>query len=353
MDTGNFERCFDKFEEMKTSLSEWFKLTDANKRNIFAETARQKALPVSSIEKDWWVVHTLFALFSTEYKDKLIFKGGTSLSKSWNLIERFSEDIDLSLDREFLGFTGELSKKEIQKLRYTSYEFLSTKFVAALELSFREMGFENITVKPQQVVNHDQDPLIIEIYHPKQTENDLYLRPDILVEIGSRSLKEPYSQRNISAFVSEVFDGMPFTENPIIVPTVNPERTFLEKVFLLHEEYQRPPEKMRVERLSRHLYDIEKLSQTSYFSKALSDKKLYKTIVAHREKFSRLSGVDYTKHAPEHIRIVPPENLLPLWEKDYESMINSMVYGKKLSFNELILRIYNVQKQINKNQILP
>ena len=74
---------------MKTALSEWFKLTDTNKRNIFAETARQKALPVSSIEKDWWVVQTLSAVFSTEYADKLIFKGGTSLSKAWNLIDLY------------------------------------------------------------------------------------------------------------------------------------------------------------------------------------------------------------------------------------------------------------------------
>jgi len=250
---------------MKIALSEWLKLPDPNKRNIFAETARQKALPISSIEKDWWVVHTLSAIYSTEYADKLIFKGGTSLSKGWNLIERFSEDIDLALDREFLGFTGNLSNKEIHKLRYASYDFISTKFVMALDLSFRKMGLENVIVKPQQVVNHDQDPLIIEIYYPKLTGQDIYLRPDILVEIGSRSLKEPFSQRNINTFVSEIFAGMPFTENPISIPTVNPERTFLEKVFLLHEEYQRPPEKMRVERLSRHLYDIEKLSQTPFF----------------------------------------------------------------------------------------
>jgi len=332
---------------MKTALSEWLKLPVANKRNIFAETARQKALPISSIEKDWWVVHTLSALFSTKYADRLVFKGGTSLSKGWNLIERFSEDVDLALDREFLGFAGDLNKKKIHKLRYASYEFISTTFVTALDLSFKEMGLENVILKPQQVVNHDQDPLIIEIYYSKLTGHDIYLRPDILVEIGSRSLKEPYSQRNINTFVSEAFVGMPFAENPISIPTVNPERTFLEKVFLLHEEHQRPPEKMRVERMSRHLYDIEKLSQTLHFQKALSNKELYNTIVAHREKFSRLDGVNYAKHAPEHIRIVPPENLLPRWEKDYESMTNSMVYGEKLSFNELIMKITDVQKTIN------
>ncbi|MCL2042313.1 MAG: nucleotidyl transferase AbiEii/AbiGii toxin family protein [Bacteroidales bacterium] len=332
---------------MNIALSEWLQLTDANKRNIFAETARKKALPISSIEKDWWVVQTLSALFSTEYADKLIFKGGTSLSKGWNLIERFSEDIDLVLDREFLGFAGELSNKQIHKLRYVSYEFISTKFVTALDLSFKKMGYKNVIVKPQEVVNHDQDPLIIEIYYPKLTGHDIYLRPDILVEIGSRSLKEPYSPRNITTFVSETFAEMPFADNSIIVPTVNPERTLLEKIFLLHEEYQRPPEKMRVERLSRHLYDIEKLSQTPYFQKAMNDKELYNTIIAHRERFSRLGGVDYTKHAPEYIQIVPPKKWLLLWEDDYERMKNSMIYGEKISFNELITRIDKVQNAIN------
>ena len=332
---------------MKPALNEWLNLTDANKRNIFAETAQQKALPISSIEKDWWVVQTLSAIFSTEYADKLVFKGGTSLSKGWKLIERFSEDVDLALDKEVLGFADDLSKKDIHKLRYASYEFLSTKFVTALDLSFRKMGFENVMIKPQEVINHDQDPLTIEIYYPKLTGQDIYLRPDILVEIGSRSLKEPYSQRNISTFVSETFAEMPFAGNPASIPTVNPERTFLEKVFLLHEEYQRPPEKMRVERLSRHLYDIEKLSRTPYFQKALKNKKLYNTIVAHRERFSHLGSVDYTKHAPEYIRIIPPDDLLPIWEKDYENMINSMVYGEKLSFNDLIQKVKDVQKLIN------
>ena len=173
---------------MKTALSEWFKLSNSNKRNIFAETARQKALPISSIEKDWWVVYTLSALFSTEYADKLIFKGGTSLSKGWNLIERFSEDVDLVLDREFLGFTGELSNNQVHKLRYVSYEFISTKLVIALDLSFKKMGFENIIVKPQQVINHDQDPLIIEIYYPKLTGNDIYLRPELSLPTEKNSL---------------------------------------------------------------------------------------------------------------------------------------------------------------------
>jgi hypothetical protein len=95
------------------------------------------------------------------------------------------------------------------------------------------------------------------------------------------------------------------------------------------------------------LYDIEVLSRTSFFQKALADRNLHDTIVAHRSKFSRLEGVDYAKHVPPHIKIVPPENLLPLWEKDYNEMVENMIYGEKLPFNELILKITDIQNEIN------
>jgi len=253
----------------------------------------------------------------------------------------------LALDREFLGFAGDLSKTQISKLRYASYKFLTEIFTTELQQKFNELGFTDVLVKYREVVNHNQDPLIVEIYYPKLTEKDIYLRPGVLVEISSRSLKEPFSPCKFKTLVAENYRDKSFADNEITVPTVNVERTFLEKVFLLHEEYQRPVEKRRAERLSRHLYDIEKISQTSYFHKALSDKDLYKTIVAHRVKFSHLGGVDYAKHAPQFINIIPPENLLPLWEKDYAEMSESMIYGEKLSFNELIDNIKRVNNKIN------
>jgi hypothetical protein len=326
---------------------EWLKLPDEIKRKLFFQTSDETGLPATAVEKDWWVTHALSVIFSMDCADALVFKGGTSLSKAWNLIERFSEDVDLALDREYLGFAGELSKKEIHKLRYASYDFLTKQFTPELNEHFKSLGFANVTVKYREVVNHDQDPLIIEVYYPKLTQKEAYLRPGILVEVGSRSLKEPYTQRAFRTMVSELFNDKPFADKPTNIPTVNPERTFLEKVFLLHEEFQRPPEKMRVERLSRHLYDIERLSRTPYFEKVLENEKLYDTIVAHRSRFAHLGGVDYTKHAPEYIRIVPPENLLPLWEKDYHEMVENMIYGEKLPFDEMMRRITRAQKTIN------
>jgi hypothetical protein len=146
-------------------LQEWFRLPDETKIRVFAETSRQIGLPSSSAaEKDWWVVHTLAIIFSMECSNALIFKGGTSLSKGWNIIHRFSEDIDLSLDREFLGFSGELTKSEIRNLRRKSFKFIMEVFTEELKNKFFELGFKDLTVKPREVKNHDQDPLVIEIY---------------------------------------------------------------------------------------------------------------------------------------------------------------------------------------------
>lgn len=314
-----------------THLQEWFRLPDETKIRLFAEASRQIGLPSSSaVEKDWWVVQTLAVIFSMDCANALIFKGGTSLIKGWNLIQRFSEDIDLALDREFLGFTGELSKQDIKKLRRKSYKFITETFTEELKNKFAELGFKEVTVKYREVENHDQDPLIIEIYYNKLTETDTYLKPGVLVEVGCRSLKEPFAQRTFGTFVSEIYTDNPFTDKPITIPVVNPERTFLEKIFLLHEEFQKPFDKIRVERLSRHLYDIEKLSQTEYAEIALQDTELYDTIVRHRSKFTAISGIDYAKHNPANIRFIPPDTIIKKWEADYEEMKGSMIYGQPL-----------------------
>lgn len=332
-------------------LKEWFQLPDETKFRIFAETSRRIGLPSSSAaEKDWWVVHTLAIIFSMECANSLIFKGGTSLSKGWNIINRFSEDIDLVLDREFLGFPGELTKGEIRKLRKKSFQFISEVFTDELKNKFKELGFKDLTVKPREVENHDQDPLIIEIYYNKLTETDTYLKPGVLIEVGSRSLKEPFTERTFGTFVSEIYTDNPFTDSPITIPIVNPERTFLEKIFLLHEEFQKPISKIRVERLSRHLYDIEKLSQTEYAEIALQNTELYNTIVSHRSKFTAISGIDYLKHNPANIKFIPPDSVIKMWKTDYEEMKMSMIYGELLEFDKLINKLTALQKRINEIQ---
>lgn len=328
-------------------LKQWLALPGDTKLNVYTATGRRMGLPAVAIEKDWWVVHTLSLIFSMKCAPFLIFKGGTSLSKGWNLIQRFSEDIDLALDREYLGFTGDLKRADIRRLRRKSFEYLTTTFLEELKEKFTAAGFTDVNIKYKEVINHDQDPIIIEIYYPKLTETDTYLKPGVLVELGSRSLTEPNTERTFATMVAENYTSQPFADKPISIPIVNPERTFLEKIFLLHEEFQKQGERIRVDRLSRHLYDIEKLSQTGFSKIALENGELYNTIIAHRSKFSPISGVDFASHRPATIVFIPPAHLLPDWETDYKQMQENMIYGETLSFKALIKSLSELQTRIN------
>lgn len=120
---------------------------------------------------------------------------------------------------------------------------------------------------------------------------------------------------------------------------MSPKRTFLEKAFLLHEEFCKPKSEIRVDRMSRHLYDLEKLAETKIAEDALADKELYRSIVNHRRKFIGLRGLDYNTLSPHSISFIPPKDVLAGWRDDYEKMQSSMIYGKSLPFEKLMERI--------------
>jgi predicted nucleotidyltransferase component of viral defense system len=335
----------------KQQLQEWLKMPASTRLNIFTEVAGRMGLPASVIEKDWWVVRTLELIFQTEIAPYTVFKGGTSLSKAWNLINRFSEDIDLALDRKFLGFDKpdkEMTGSQVKKLRKTSCQYIAGKYLPLLQQAFSQAGFTEVKLRLIPIQSADEDPVKIEVAYPVLTEKMTYINPSVLIEIGSRSEREPFSERQISSFVGQHFEGKNFADSSITIQVVNPERTFLEKIFLLHEEFQQPYEKVKIDRMSRHLYDLEKLMDTSFGENALADKNLYQHIVEHRKTITPVRGIDYANHAPDKINIIPPVNTMTAWKKDYEQMQQSMIFGESLSFDKLIERISELNNRIKK-----
>lgn len=318
------------------SLVNFHSIPKANKVVIYGEVAANTGMAPFAVEKDWWVVQTLAIIFEMEVGNYLVFKGGTSLSKAWGLIDRFSEDVDLAVDRSFFGFEGELTKSKRTNLRKKASEYISDVFYPELEAQFKEKGLTDVRFEIVAPMSSDQDPRIIEIYYPNVIDSPGYMQPRVQVEIGCRSLREPFSVQTFSSLVDEHYADKDFAQGVIDIPTVNPERTLLEKVFLLHEEFQRPTDKIRVDRLSRHLYDIYQLSQTIFADKAIHDKELYETIVAHRHAFTRLGGVDYNHHAPKHINPIPPQEYIEAWKADYKTMQEQMIYGDSPSFDDVI-----------------
>jgi hypothetical protein len=121
----------------------------------------------------------------------------------------------------------------------------------------------------------------------------------------------------------------------------------MEKLFLLHEEFQKPSNEIRVTRLSRHLYDLERLMNTKFVEIALKNKKLYNEIIQHRSIYTKISGIDYSLHQPKTLNLLPPDAIIDAWEKDYKTMQEEMIYGESLPFDKLIERIGTLKTKIN------
>jgi predicted nucleotidyltransferase component of viral defense system len=328
---------------------DFYKIDKAEKEAIFNAIATEKGMTPFAVEKDWWVSRTLDIIFQMEIAQHLVFKGGTSLSKAWKLINRFSEDIDLAIDKKFFeGYKGDISRTQINKLRKEAGIYTTGTFFEELQEEFRVKGFNELAFKVIDSGESDQDPRIIEIYYQNiVSQPNEYVLPRVQIEISCRSLREPFTVQNFGSLVDESYVDRDFAEPLFEVPTVNPERTFLEKLFLLHEEFHRPAEKMRVDRLSRHMYDIYHLTKAGIAKKAISDKELYETIVTHRYKFSRVGDVDYNIHNPKTLNPIPIAEKIDEWKTDYSKMKEDMIYEEnKPGFEELIKNLNDVRTQL-------
>lgn len=326
---------------------DFYKLKHADKLQVIKQVAEQQNLSLFAIEKDWWVTQTLAIIFEMEIATQLLFKGGTSLSKAWHLINRFSEDIDLALNREYLGFdSGLINKTQVKKLRVKSFEFVTTTFYESLQKAFVDKGYNDVTFDFENLGDGDQDPVSILIHYPAVTAHSDYVTPRVKVEIGSRSLKDPFTTRKIQSFVGEQFPNLPFADKPIAIPCVNPERTFLEKLFLLHEEFQKPQNKIRVERLSRHLYDITKIYNSAHKEKAYNQE-LIRSIIHHRERFNGMRGVDYATLYPPNLNPIPPDDFTKAWEDDYKTMQTNMIPEDSPKFIDLMETVKQATHRYN------
>jgi predicted nucleotidyltransferase component of viral defense system len=326
----------------------FYSLDKKDKEAIFTAIALENGMTAFAVEKDWWVSRTLEIIFQMPIAKHLVFKGGTSLSKAWKLINRFSEDIDLAIDREFFeGFGGDISRTQVTRLRKTAGLYTTSTFFEELKDAFLSKGFKDLDFKIIDTTESDQDPRMVEIYYPNLILTSEYIRPRVQIEISCRSLREPFTVQKFGSLVDEFYEGRDFTEAFFEVPSVNPERTFLEKLFLLHEEFSRPLNKMRVDRLSRHLYDIYQLTKAGIAKNAIADKDLYETIVAHRYRFSRIGDVDYNFHNPKTLNPIPVAAIIEEWKSDYGKMKEDMIYEEeKPTFEELVANLEELSTQL-------
>jgi hypothetical protein len=326
---------------------DFYRFKQDEKHIIFNQLAAKLKIHPASIEKDWWVVRTLELILTMDVSEFIVFKGGTSLSKAWNIIERFSEDVDLALDRSFLGYEECKTVKQVKKLRSSTRNYIYKDFIPGLQNAFIKAGYSDVEVKLNEEEGKNLEPVQISILYKSCTANSAYTNPYVKIEIGSRSLREPSTNKEFSSLVGEHFPDRPFADRQIIVSCVNPERTLLEKLFLLHEEFSKPEDKIKVDRLSRHLYDVEMLTRKGFLEIAIKEKELYNEIINHRQIYTKISEIDYNFHQPKTLNPLPPKAIMNSWKKDYQKMQEEMIHGDSLSFNELIERIAEIKNRIN------
>lgn len=349
-------------------MAKWIDYSVDERKALIAKVAQAKNIDDAAAEKDWWVTAVLYAVFHTSIAEYSLFKGGTSLSKGWDIISRFSEDIDIALDRSFYkevkGYTCAecATMTQIRNLREKNQDFIFGGFKDELSETLKALGLPVIKVIDENELaeergidrktSHDKDPAVLNVfYHSLYTSAKSYANPVVKIEISCLSLSEPYEMKSISSLVQQICSAE-FGEDidnafSQTVRTVSPARTFLEKAFLLCEEFQK--DKPRTSRMSRHLYDLDKLSHTEYMRKALDDGKLYLEIVKHREKFYHPSYVDYSKELPEVISFLPPKEVEDAFRSDYNEMRSSFIYEKNpLSYDDLLESVSAIQDQFRK-----
>lgn len=320
------------------------------RQDILRRVQSETGMDLQIIEKDWWVTAILRALFTLPYAQHMSFKGGTNLSKCWNLIRRMSEDVDIAIDREYLGFGGKLSKTQIcDKLRRAACSFVREKLQFDLAAQLEKDGINrdafrvSVNITPVTTT----DPENIEVEYAPAFDGNPYIRSRVLIEVSGRSMSEPVEIVPLQSYIDEVYTNTPFREPAFEVRAVVPQRTFLEKLFLLHEEFSKPQDAIRVKRMSRHLYDICQMADTPIAEEAIADKDLYLSVIEHRRTFIGLRDFNYDTLRPQTLNIIPPEGIRENWKQDYRAMQESMIYESSPSFEQLIEKLAALNRRIN------
>jgi len=328
----------------------WINLDGKQKLQILEQVENSLGLPAFVVEKDWWVCIVLKAIFQSKYANSIIFKGGTSLSKAYQLIDRFSEDVDLVIDRHLLGFDKLESKSKIKQLRKASGGFIVNEFRKELINQLDQLGIDRglYKINYNDHIDDTSDPNTLEIiYQSIAPIINLYIKQRVLLEIGARSLTEPFETKPIISFIDNQYHKLEFAQPSFNVQVVIPTRTFIEKVLLLHEEFLKPIDKIRTDRLTRHLYDLDKIMTAKYGEMAIADDELFNTIVQHRKTVTPLRGMVYSNHEKGKISIIPPEAIMQKWEADYKTMQENMIVGESLMWDDLLNRVKEIEERFN------
>lgn len=330
---------------------------------LFGETGAARGVANTIIEKDFWVCWTLKRLFGVQGMDtaSLVFKGGTSLSKAFSAIRRFSEDIDLSFDRTDLGYTGDrdpekegLSKKMagqlIEDLVSDVERHIAEKLYPALLAAIREQLGEPINGKWLLEIDPN-DTQTVNFHYPMalsaaEYEGIGYITPRVKLELGARGDPWPTEEKAIRPYSAEDFPDF-FDEPDTVVTVLSARRTFWEKATALHAEAHRPAESPTPQYFSRHYYDLAMLLDTDEGKEAAGDFDLLAQVAKHKATFFRSGWASYDTARPGTLRLTPDRARTKDLLADYRAMAPMMFDEHPPDFDAILAKLEKFQDMMN------
>lgn len=318
------------------------KWTAADRAELIREASALRSLPAEVMEKDFWVCWVLHRLFrSSGMARKILFKGGTSLSKVFGLIERFSEDVDLILDWREVTDEEPLKTRSVSKqeefnkaLLARSHKYLRDSFLPEVQALVGDVC--------EAVI--EENPEVIMIKYPVSFASN-YLRREICLEIGPLASWHPHAEYEVKPYAADVLPDA-FEHAGCTVRAIKAERTFWEKITILHHEAHRPETSTQPTGYSRHYYDVCRMAMTPVKQVAFADLELLKSVVAFKDKFYHRGWARYDLATPGTIQVVPPPHIRKCAELDYAAMA-FMFYGERPPFSSMMEQISDLQRELN------
>jgi hypothetical protein len=322
-------------------------LPDADRGELFRATSQRMRVHEAIIEKDFWVCWVLDALFSHErWKEQLVFKGGTSLSKAYGIIDRFSEDIDLVLDAHALGIDldeGSRAQSTASRNRFCkavnekAARFLAAEMQPSLAALFGSRA-------PEAMFHLEAVGQELRVGYPRAFAMD-YVQPIIRLEVGPLAGWTPNELRSIRSYAATEYPAL-FPQAEIMVSTITAERTFWEKATLLHQEAHRDSSKPCPPRYSRHYYDLHRLYRSPVKAKALEELSQLHEVAEFKSCFYQCAWAKYEDAVPSTLRLSPNPAHLPHLRADYASM-RSMLFGTVPDFDTILADLAALEEEIH------
>lgn len=328
-------------------MQDYFKLTANEQKLLLQEAEDTLNYSSAALEKDIWICWLLEKLFQLPIQ--MAFKGGTSLSRIYNLIQRYSEDVDITIDYRNFREDLDLSNISRSQLKIIS-EQLKRQLVECINttvLPYLRKSTTQLNLKQAAEITLSENGEQLRFYYPSAIDSETgYLRDHVLLEFGIRNSTEPCEQHSIAPLVKQYTDTIAFPSASVNV--LSPIRTFWEKATLIHVECHRNRLTSAPERLSRHWYDLAKLANSTLCSRALEAKDIFLSVIEHKKAFYNASYANYDDCLNSKLRLIPSKESIEGLEKDYQQMISSGFFSETPpKFSEIIETLSKLEKDIN------